>query len=46
VPALVVLDPDGKLVYSQQAGEFENSTRIGPADVTAFLEKWAPPHQN
>jgi thioredoxin 1 len=46
VPAFVVLDPDGKLVYSQQAGEFENSTRIGPADVTAFLEKWAPPRQN
>jgi len=46
VPALVVLDPDGKLVYSQQAGEFENSTRIGPADVAAFLQKWAPPRQN
>ncbi|MBZ5696685.1 MAG: thioredoxin family protein [Acidobacteriia bacterium] len=46
VPALVVLDPSGKLVYSQQAGEFENSTRIGPADVTAFLKKWAPPRQN
>jgi len=46
VPALVVLDPDGKLVYSQQAGEFENSTRIGPADVTAFLQKWAPSRQN
>jgi len=46
VPALVVLDSDGKLVYSQQAGEFENSTRIGPADVTTFLKKWAPPRQN
>ena len=43
VPALVVLDADGKLVYSQQAGEFENSTRIGLEDVTAFLKKWAPP---
>ncbi|MGD0957585.1 MAG: thioredoxin family protein [Candidatus Acidiferrales bacterium] len=46
VPALAVLDSDGKLVYSQQGGEFENSTRIGPTDVTAFLEKWAPPRQN
>ena len=46
IPALVVLDPDGKLLYSQQAGEFENSTRIGPTDVTAFLQKWAPPRQN
>ncbi len=45
VPALAVLAPDGKVVYSQKQGEFENSVRIGPADVTAFLKKWAPPHQ-
>ncbi len=42
VPALAVLDSDGKLLYSQQQGEFEDSVRIGPADVTAFLEKWKP----
>jgi thioredoxin 1 len=46
VPALAVLDPDGKLLYSQQAGEFEDSVRIGPVDVTSFLKKWAPPRQN
>lgn len=46
VPALTVLDPDGKAIYSQKQGEFENSVRIGPADVVAFLKKWAPPHQN
>jgi len=45
IPALAVLDSDGKLVYSQKQGEFENSFRIGPADVTAFLKKWAPSHQ-
>jgi len=44
IPGLAVLDPDGHLVYSQKEGEFENSVRIGPADVTAFLKKWAPPH--
>jgi len=44
IPGLAVLDPDGRLVYSQKEGEFENSVRIGPADVTAFLKKWAPPH--
>jgi thioredoxin 1 len=44
VPALAVLDPDGKVVYSQKQGEFENSVRIGPRDVVAFLKKWAPPH--
>jgi thioredoxin 1 len=42
VPAIAVLDSDGKLLYSQRQGEFEDSVRIGPADVTAFLEKWKP----
>jgi len=46
VPALAVLNPDGSLVYSQQTGEFENSMRLSPADVTAFLQKWAPPREN
>lgn len=45
VPALVVLDPDGSIVYTQKEGEFENSMRLSPADVTAFLKKWAP-HQS
>ena len=42
VPALAVLDSDGTVVYSQKQGEFENSVRIGPDDVIAFLKKWAP----
>jgi Thioredoxin-like len=45
IPSLAVLDPDGKLIYSQKQGEFDDSTRLGPADVTAFLKKWAPSHQ-
>ncbi|MGA8767690.1 MAG: thioredoxin family protein, partial [Candidatus Acidiferrales bacterium] len=44
IPSLAVLEPDGKVVYSQKNGEFDNSVRIGPADVAAFLKKWAPPH--
>ncbi|MDR3720630.1 MAG: thioredoxin family protein [Candidatus Acidoferrales bacterium] len=44
IPSLAVLDPDGKVVYSQKNGEFDDSVRIGPADVAAFLKKWAPPH--
>jgi thioredoxin 1 len=44
VPALAVLDSNGNVLYSQKQGEFENSVRIGPDDVTAFLKKWAPPH--
>jgi thioredoxin 1 len=46
VPALAVLDSDGKLLYSQQQGEFEDSVRIGPADVKAFLVKWKPSRAN
>ncbi len=40
VPSLGVLDPDGKVVYAQKAGEFESTVKIGPEDVRAFLEKW------
>lgn len=46
VPALVVLNADGSLVYAQKEGEFENSMRLSPEDVTAFLKKWAPPRQD
>jgi Thioredoxin-like len=46
VPSLAVLDPDGKLVYAQQHGEFDDSAILGPADVTTFLKKWAPPRQD
>jgi len=46
VPSLAVLDPDGKLVFAQQHGEFDNSAILSPADVTGFLKKWAPPRQD
>jgi len=42
VPALAVLAPDGKLLYSQQAGEFEAARSLAPEDVIAFLKKWQP----
>jgi thioredoxin 1 len=42
IPSLAVLDPDGKVVYSQKNGEFDDSVRIGPQDVAAFLKKWKP----
>jgi thioredoxin 1 len=42
VPAIAVLDGKGDLLTSQQNGEFESAVKIGPADVTAFLEKWKP----
>ena len=41
VPALAVLDPDGRLVYSQKQGEFESMRKMDPASVGEFLRKWA-----
>jgi thioredoxin 1 len=42
VPALAVLDSHGKLLYSQQSGEFEKARSLAPADLLAFLNKWKP----
>ena len=41
VPNLAVLSPDGKVVVAQH-GEFQSTTKIGPTEVRAFLEKWKP----
>jgi thioredoxin 1 len=40
IPALAVLDSDGKLLVSQRNGEFENARALGPEDLLAFLNKW------
>ncbi|MGB6973457.1 MAG: thioredoxin family protein [Terracidiphilus sp.] len=42
VPALAVLSPRGKLIYSQANGEFESMRSMQAATVTEFLEKWKP----
>jgi thioredoxin 1 len=42
VPALAVLNENGKLLYSQKQGEFEAMRRMDPASVTAFLVQWRP----
>ena len=42
VPALAVLASDGRLLYSQEAGEFESARSLAPEDVIAFLKKWQP----
>lgn len=42
VPALAVLSPDGRLLYSQRNGEFEKMQRMDPSSVTSFLERWKP----
>ena len=41
VPALAVLDSDGRLLYSQKKGEFESMRSMDRTSVTDFLRKWA-----
>lgn len=45
IPALAVLDADGKLVYAQKNGEFENARAMSQQDFLAFLNKWKPRSQ-
>ncbi len=40
IPGVAVLDSNGKLIYSQKNGEFENARAMAPADIIAFLDKW------
>jgi thiol:disulfide interchange protein len=40
VPALAVLAPDGKVLYAQATGEFEDMRHMESASVTEFLNKW------
>jgi len=42
VPALAVLDEQGKLLYSQKSGEFEAMRRMQSSAVTQFLVQWRP----
>jgi thioredoxin-like negative regulator of GroEL len=40
VPALAVLDGDGRVVYSQKNGEFESMRTLDPKSVNDFLRQW------
>lgn len=40
VPALAVLSPEGRTLYAQKTGEFEDMRHMDPHSVTEFLEKW------
>jgi thiol:disulfide interchange protein len=41
VPALAVLDSDGRVLFAQKNGEFEAMRDMDPASVREFLRKWA-----
>lgn len=40
VPALAVLDGQGKVLYDQTDGQFSAMGRVDPALVTDFLKRW------
>jgi len=40
VPALAVLTPSGKVLYSQATGEFADMRHMDPGSLTEFLKKW------
>jgi thiol:disulfide interchange protein len=40
VPAVAVLDADGKLLYSSGEGEFEAARRMLKKDLVKFLTRW------
>jgi thioredoxin 1 len=42
VPALAVLSENGRLLFSQQSGQFEAMRRMEPSAVTQFLVEWKP----
>jgi thioredoxin 1 len=42
IPALAVVEGDGKLVVSQKNGEFEDARSMTPEALLEFLNKWKP----
>ena len=42
IPALAVLEADGKVVVSQKNGEFEDARSLTPEVLLEFLTKWKP----
>ena len=42
MPALAVLSEGGKLLFAQQAGQFEKMSSMQSSSLTEFLMKWKP----
>jgi ketosteroid isomerase-like protein len=42
IPALAVLEADGKVVISQKNGEFEDARSLTPEALLEFLNRWKP----
>ena len=45
VPAVVILDPSGKMIDSTKDGSFESARKFTPEELLGHLKNWAPkPH--
>ena len=42
IPALGVVESDGKVVVGQKNGEFEDARALTPEALLEFLNKWKP----
>ena len=42
IPALAVLDSHGKLLYSQDQGQFEDARHLAADSFKQFFERWRP----
>jgi len=43
IPAVAILEPDGRLVVSQRDGEFRNaSSLLSVAEIVSFFHRWTP----
>jgi Thioredoxin-like len=42
IPAIAVVASDGKLLHSQQAGEFQSARTLTAEEFEAFLNEWKP----
>ena len=42
VPTVVILDAEGRVIYSSTKGEFEAARQMMKKDLVAFLNQWKP----
>jgi len=42
IPALAVLDPDGKLLYTMDQGQFSDARQMSYESIKEFFVKWQP----
>jgi len=42
IPAMAVLDPQGKLLYAQDQGQFADARHMSFESIKAFFEQWMP----